>query len=302
MQTLKQVDITRDVITLEPNKTLYDARNSLMVYNISRVVLAKDNKPIGILTEKDISRFLYEDTSGRRLNEIRLDELATSKQQLITANDETDLKTCAKLMIDNQISSIIIVDADGNLKGIFTKSDIVDAYAKHYAKERVVENYMSKRVFTVDPEETVHIVLLLMTNNKVSRVVVVKDGKPIGIITGRDLLPMSVLSDAYFFRYETDNPKDQGATNEYSDERVASRAKMQKRYPKYIPSGIKSIFLAREIMTHDPITISKDSDLANAARIMARNNISGIPVVGSAGDLIGIVTKSDIIRAVYESG
>ena len=298
MQTLKQVDITRDVITLEPNKTLYDARNSLMAYNISRVVLAKDNKPIGILTEKDISRFLYEDTSGRRLNEIRLDELATSKQQLVTANDETDLKTCAKLMIDNQISSIVIVDADGNLKGIFTKSDMTDIYAKYYAKKRLVEDYMSKRVFTVDPDETVHVVLLLMTNNKVSRVVVTKDSKPIGIITGRDLLPMSILSDAYFFRYQSDTQKEQTT----SDERVAPPPRIQKKYPKYIPSGIKSIFLAREVMTHDPMSVSKDSDLANAARIMSRNNISGIPVVGSTGDLIGIVTKSDIVRAIYDSG
>jgi CBS domain-containing protein len=298
MQTLKQVDLTRGVITLEPNKTLYDARNLLLTYNISRVVLAKDNKPLGILTEKDISRFLYEDTSGRNLKEIRLDE-AASKQKLITANEETDLETCAKSMIDNQISSIVIVDSAGNLKGIFTKSDMVNMYAKYYAKKKLVEDYMSKRVFTVDPDETVHMVLLLMTNNKVSRVVVTKDSKPIGVITGRDLLPMSILSDAYFNRYQSETPKDQGTTNEYTDERVAS-TKTQKRYPKYVPSGIKSIFLAREVMTYDPITIGKDSDLANAARIMSRNNISGIPVVGSAGDLIGIVTKSDIVRAVYE--
>jgi len=153
-----------------------------------------------------------------------------------------------------------------------------DTYAKYYAKKRLVEDYMSKRVFTVDPDETVHVVLLLMANNKVSRVVVTKDSKPIGIITGRDLSPMSILSGAYFFRYQSDTPKE------------------------YIPSGIKSIFLARDVMTHDPMTVSKDSDLANAARIMSKNNISGIPVVGSSGDLIGIVTKSDIVRAVYGSG
>ena len=126
---------------------------------------------------------------------------------------------------------------------------------------------------------------------------VTKDSKPIGVITGRDLLPMSILSDAYFIRYQSDTPKEQGT----SDERIAPPTKMQK-YPKYIPSGIKSIFLARDVMTYDPMTVSKDSDLANAARIMSRNNISGIPVEGSTGDLIGIVTKSDIVRAVYESG
>lgn len=56
-------------------------------------------------------------------------------------------------MIDNQISSIVLVDAAGNLKGIFTKSDIVDMYPKYYAKKRLVEDYMSKREFTIDPDE-----------------------------------------------------------------------------------------------------------------------------------------------------
>jgi CBS domain-containing protein len=35
---------------------------------------------------------------------------------------------------------------------------------------------------------------------------------------------------------------------------------------------------------------------------MSRNNTSGIPVVDSDENLVGIVTKSDIIRAVYEIG
>ena len=52
MQTLKQIDLTREVIKLQPDKTLYDARNALLIYNISRVILAKDDKPLGILTEK----------------------------------------------------------------------------------------------------------------------------------------------------------------------------------------------------------------------------------------------------------
>jgi predicted transcriptional regulator len=107
---------------------------------------------------------------------------------------------------------------------------------------------------------------------------------------------MSILSNPYFNRYQIDTHKDQGTT----DERVISPAKMQKKYPKYIPSGIKSIFLARDVMTPDPITISNNSDLANAAKIMSRNNISGITVVGSNENLVGIVTKSDIVRAVYE--
>ena len=295
MQMLKQIDLTREVIKLQPDKTLYDARNALLIYNISRVILAKDDKPLGILTEKDISRFLYEDTSNRNIKEIRLDEVAS--KELITASEESDLKTCAKLMIDNKLSSIVIVDTVGNLKGIFTKSDMVDVYAKYYTKKRLVEEYMTKRVFTVDPDETVQSVLLLMVNNKVSRIVVTRNSKPIGIITGRDLLPMSALSDTYFTIYQTDTHKKM-VGSEHIEEQVLPK---RQKYSQYVPSGVISIFLAKDVMTHDPITISKDSDLATAARIMSRNRISGIPVINSSENLNGIVTKSDIIKAIYDA-
>jgi len=88
-------DVTRQAITLEPNRTLYDSRNSLLRYNISRVVVAKDNKPLGIVTEKDISRFLYRDVPNRRLNDIRLDEMMS--KNLVVAREGDDLKVCASV-------------------------------------------------------------------------------------------------------------------------------------------------------------------------------------------------------------
>jgi CBS domain-containing protein len=54
-------------------------------------------------------------------------------------------------------------------------------------------------------------------------------------------------------------------------------------------------------MTYDPIRITKDSDLAEAALIMMRNRISGIPVIDLDNELVGIITKTDIIRALAAS-
>jgi CBS domain-containing protein len=71
---LKAIDISRDAIKLEPNKTLYDARNNLVRYNISRIVVAKENRPLGIVTEKDIARYLYTQVPARLLKEVALDE------------------------------------------------------------------------------------------------------------------------------------------------------------------------------------------------------------------------------------
>jgi CBS domain-containing protein len=51
-------------------------------------------------------------------------------------------------------------------------------------------------------------------------------------------------------------------------------------------------------MEYDPVNISQDSDLADAAQIMAMNRISGLPVVNSNDTLVGIITKTDIVKAM----
>ena len=114
-------------------------------------------------------------------------------KNLVTVNEKADLSLCTKLMIENKISSIIVTDDKGSLKCIFTKSDLVEGYGKYYTQKEVVEGYMNKKVLTVRPDEPLHMVLLLMTRGKVCRVIVTRDEKPIGIITGRDLLPVSTL-------------------------------------------------------------------------------------------------------------
>jgi CBS domain-containing protein len=278
----KAKDIVRQAITLEPDNTLYDTRNVLLRYNISRVVVAKDNKPLGIITEKDISRFLFREVSNRRLYEFSLYEIMN--KNLILATEEDDLTVCAKLMLDNKISSVIVIDNNDNgLKGIFTKSDMVDAYAKYYPTKSTVEEYMTKKVITVASDENLHTILQLMADRELSRVVVTRNRKPVGIITGHDLLPLSVLFGTRI-------------AGKYwmTEEEFISRR-------QNIPSGIKALFLAEDIMKYYPITIAKNTDLAQAAQIMTRNRISGLPVVqhsNNASNLVGIITKTDIIKAL----
>ncbi len=51
----------------------------------------------------------------------------------------------------------------------------------------------------------------------------------------------------------------------------------------------------RDLMTTDPLTVSADTLLKDAARAMVRNRVSGLPVIGD-GALIGIVTEGDFLR------
>jgi CBS domain-containing protein len=53
---------------------------------------------------------------------------------------------------------------------------------------------------------------------------------------------------------------------------------------------------AHQIMTRDVITVTADASIAEAANLMLRHHISGLPVVDEAGRLTGIVTESDFLR------
>jgi CBS domain-containing protein/ribosomal protein S27AE len=52
---------------------------------------------------------------------------------------------------------------------------------------------------------------------------------------------------------------------------------------------------AREIMTRNVICILEDATIEDAARLLARNRISGLPVVNTAGSLVGLITEHDLI-------
>jgi CBS domain-containing protein len=52
----------------------------------------------------------------------------------------------------------------------------------------------------------------------------------------------------------------------------------------------------RDVMTPNVISVSTDESVLNAARLMLKSRISGLPVVDSAGKLVGMVTEGDFLR------
>lgn len=51
------------------------------------------------------------------------------------------------------------------------------------------------------------------------------------------------------------------------------------------------------LMAIDPIVVGPDDSLSDAVRTMDRHRISGLPVVGSAGDVIGVISQTDLVHA-----
>jgi CBS domain-containing protein len=275
--------ILKKAITVTPKTSVVDARDLLLRYRIKRLVVVKNSsKPVGIITEKDLARATSV-FSGRHIGEMKVGDFMS--ENLITVKKNNSIYDCAKLMKKNNLSSVVVLNEDDFLTGIITKTDLVGAFLIHGTTGAEVSKYMTRKVIAVDPKESLFVVESVLVNNKISRVVVEKNSKPMGIITYRDFLPAKT---SHWIREFT----------EIDD------LEEMKLYPRPHEFNINRLdylltFRAEDIMTPNPVVINKNEYLFKAALLMIRHQISGLPVVNN-GLLTGIITKSDIVGAIAQ--
>ena len=283
---LKAQDISRPLISIDDTKTLFDVRNIILRYNISRVGISKNENIIGIITEKDISKFLYEHAPSRkRLSEISLKELIQNRNEIITVNRDSTLPFCVKSMLNNHISSLFLINKQDKIDGIITKTDLVEVFAYHYSGYFSVNECMTKNVITAEADENIHVLSILMKTYNISRIVVAKDKHPIGIVTLKDFLPSSIFYSSEFFE---------------NIEQIYNTP-FKDNIPKFIPKGAKSFLIVQDIMTPNPLLMDKDDDVIESAKVMIRHRISGLPVIDNKTlNLEGIITKTDILKTILK--
>ena len=109
-----------DPITMDPDQTLTTALRLMSKYNITGIPITKKNKLVGILTNRDLR------TAQKHSTRIR-DVMTKSK--LVTLPEGSSLKKAKKLLNDNRIEKLPIVDKTGHLRGLITLKD-VEKYAQ----------------------------------------------------------------------------------------------------------------------------------------------------------------------------
>ncbi|RQG88812.1 CBS domain-containing protein [Natrarchaeobius halalkaliphilus] len=108
---------------------------------------------------------------------------------LKTVRPDTLVEDAGQLILDNDISSVIVVDDEGHLEGILTTTDFVDIVARSHPKaETTVSRYMSTDVVTASAQDSIRDVADLMVEHGFKHVPVVDDEEgAIGIVTTTDL-------------------------------------------------------------------------------------------------------------------
>ena len=142
---LNAFHVAKPIVSLKSDRTFLDARNIMLRYNIKRIVVSspKDKKVIGIVTEKDITKFLsIHAFDNRKLDEIMLDELLQHKTELYAVSKNFSLGLCAQFMLDKTISSLLILDEKNNVDKIITKTDLIALIAS-----RNLDNFTVRRIY-----------------------------------------------------------------------------------------------------------------------------------------------------------
>src|SRR5437867_11975678 len=107
--------IITDPITLPPTETVGTARGLMKEHKISGVPITVNGYLRGILTRRDL-RFLTD-------NDQRLSEVMT-KDNLVTAPEETMLEDAERILTENKVEKLLLVDDKYRLKGLITIKDI----------------------------------------------------------------------------------------------------------------------------------------------------------------------------------
>ncbi len=119
--------MTSQVHSLDYSASLQDALLLMSTEHISCVVLTRENKPIGILTERDMVRLAREDIT---ISERSVADEMTSPLQTVKA--EVPLQMASRLMEKSRIRRLVVVDGEGNLAGILTRHDIAKSLQGSY--------------------------------------------------------------------------------------------------------------------------------------------------------------------------
>lgn len=149
--------------------------------------------------------------------------------------------------------------------------------------DKCVKDCMIASVKTISPKACFHDILEFFKREQVDVLPVVQEDRLIGLISRTDLL--SIFLPGYFELLDDFSFIDHFGALEIDKDNL----KMMSR-----------LLLVEDMMVKSVITISPEASILKAIIIMKRHGIRNLPVVNKEGELIGIISRTDILRAFLE--
>jgi CBS domain-containing protein len=263
------------VKSITPDTRLNDARRMMDAEKIRALPVMKEGKLVGIVTRRGLLRTdipaLNENawTTDVDLKDAMVEEIMTKNPITVPASGL--LPKAARVLLENKITAIPVVDDNRTMVGIITTSDIfrfIMAELPDLKLDLRAREFMTSHVVTLGPDDSLLEAHRLMGAERIRALPVVEDGELKGIITRTDLL-------------SNDNSRFLSRNNQEESLKVLTNSVSQ-------------------IMITNVITITPETTLLDAARLMLENKFHSLPVLDPGKKLVGILTESDLFRMVIQ--
>ncbi len=110
------------------------------------------------------------------------------KSDVISVLPEDTVDHAISLLVDNQVSGLPVVDADGSLVGVITEFDLLELICDCSDGKGRVADYMSSDVCSVDEETDWVAVADMLRERRMRRLPVTRNGRLVGIVARHDLI------------------------------------------------------------------------------------------------------------------
>ncbi|HXR37287.1 MAG TPA: DUF190 domain-containing protein [Candidatus Binataceae bacterium] len=300
----------REVATVHPDSPITQVIEILLDKDFTAVPVVDDaGKVVGMISDSDLLTrggmnvtislkkatdldFVHQlhdslENPNRKVSEVMTREVATVPPDMI-------LGRAAKLMVEKRLKRLPVVDAQGKLIGILGRLDVLNTIAAVHLPEwhpearligaqATVEDVMTRDVPAVHESAPVEEIFELLVSSSHKRVVVVDDRRHVaGIVADSDLLSR-VSRESWPGLMEI-------LVAKVPIEKISGGARkhLQKLRAR----------TAEDLMTRSVVTVREKMPVASALALSAEKGVKRLPVVDAEGELIGIVGRSEMMRAL----
>jgi CBS domain-containing protein len=230
-------------------------------HGVSTLPVIDGGRLEGVVTQRDIMRV----TSTR--SNIPVAGVMSPVRVLVMPS--TALSTTAIQMADLGLDGIPVVQSptDRTVVGIVRIQDLMRKIVSELPSQPPVAKVMSKNIVSCGEEDEITAVWELMERSRHSGLPVVRYNRSrhvrrvVGMITRSDIIRSGIV-------------------------RISEESKKGRKPPK-----------VKSVMRAPAITVSPDTPLDKAVKVMLKKNVKRLPVV-DGGDLVGIVSREDVIKAL----
>jgi CBS domain-containing protein len=263
----------RNVITTPPTTRIKDTAELMVRQSVRRVPIIDPGtkRLIGIVTTRDIVDFLgggekfkiiQNKFKGNFLAAVNDQVRTIMSEKIIHGTHDMSIQEVAKLLLKTGMGGAPIIDEHGHVIGMISERDFLSYIPP--STGTTVSYHMTRKVVTAEPELQIREAAKRMISKGVRRLPVVRFMELIGIITSVDILKYFGTSKMF----------EHIATGKVDDA---------------LSMGVETI------MTRDLITVTPETDIGEAALLMAERGCGGLPVVED-DELVAIITERDMLE------